>query len=90
MNTTAIDPLTLPSLSLSQRKQLPSVCAVYFVLHKDEIIYIGKSNTLMQRRSAHHRLKELNSLPGEVRIAWLICVCLQFHSSARKAYDCSV
>jgi hypothetical protein len=31
-------------LRLSQRKQLPSICAVYFVLHKDEVIYIGKSN----------------------------------------------
>ena len=84
MNVTDIDPLTLPSLSLSQRKQLPSVCAVYFVLQENEVVYIGKSNALMQRRSVHHRLKELNSLPGEVRIAWLICDSQQFLDQLEK------
>ena len=84
MNAIDIDPLTLPSLCLLQRKQLPSICAVYFVLYENEVIYVGKSNALMQRWSTHHRLKELNSLSGEVRIAWLICDNPQFLDQLEK------
>ena len=84
MNATDIDPLTLPSLCLSQRKQLPSICAVYFVLYENEVIYVGKSNALMQRWSTHHRLKELNSLSGEVRIAWFIVDNPQFLDQLEK------
>ena len=84
MNTAAIDPLKLPTISLSQRKHLPPVCAVYFVLHENEVVYIGRSNVLKQRWESHHRLKEFNSLPGEVRVAWLICDSPEFMDELEK------
>ena len=71
MNTQLIDPFTLPTISLSQRKYLPSVCAVYFVLHDNKVIYVGKATVLKQRWDSHHRIKEFKNLSGEVRIAWL-------------------
>ena len=73
MNTQLIDPFTLPKIPLSQRKHLPSVCAVYFVMHNNKVVYIGKATILKQRWDSHHRIKEFKKLSGEVRIAWLIC-----------------
>ena len=73
MNTQLIDPFKLPTIPLSQRKHLPSVCAVYFVLHDNKVVYVGKATVLRQRWDSHHRIKEFKNLPREVRIAWLIC-----------------
>lgn len=70
MNTAAINPFKLPTISLSQRKHLPLVCAVYFVLHDNKVVYVGKATVLRQRWDSHHRIKEFKNLPGEVRIAW--------------------
>ncbi|MEO1432739.1 MAG: GIY-YIG nuclease family protein [Cyanobacteria bacterium J06633_8] len=49
---------------------LPLVCAVYFVLHDNKVVYVGKATVLRQRWDSHHRIKEFKNLPGEVRIAW--------------------
>lgn len=46
MNVVEINPLTLPSLPLSERKQLPSCSAIYFVMQGDHILYIGQTNIL--------------------------------------------
>lgn len=73
MNTRLIDPFKLPTISLSQRKHLPLVCAVYFVLHDNKVVYVGKATVLRQRWDSHHRIKEFKKISGEVRIAWLIC-----------------
>lgn len=73
MNTASIDPFKLPTISLSQRKHLPLACAVYFVLHDNKVVYVGKATVLRQRWDSHHRIQEFKDLPGEVRIAWLIC-----------------
>lgn len=67
-----IDPLTLPSLPLSERKHLPSCPAIYFVMQDDCILYIGKTVDLAQRLAAHNRKKQFASF-GVVRIAWLEC-----------------
>lgn len=67
-----IDPLTLPSLPLSERKQLPSCSAIYFVMQGDCVLYIGQTINLAQRLTAHHRKKQFASF-GVVRIAWLEC-----------------
>lgn len=67
-----IDPLTLPSLPLSERKQLPSCSAIYFVMQGDCVLYIGKTVDLAQRLAAHSRKKQFASF-GVVRIAWLEC-----------------
>jgi excinuclease UvrABC nuclease subunit len=78
MNKASIDPLKLPKILLSQRKNLPTVCAIYFVLHENEIVYIGKANSLKHRWESHHRLKEFKKMSGDIHIAWLICDSLQF------------
>ncbi|MEI2582370.1 GIY-YIG nuclease family protein [Scytonema sp. PRP1] len=73
MNASTIDPLTLPSLPLGERKQLPRCSAVYFVLAENRILYIGKTVNLLQRWAAHHRWSEFVKLFPTVRIAWLEC-----------------
>jgi hypothetical protein len=67
-----INPLSLPSLTLSDRLLLPRASGVYFVLCDEEVLYIGKARSLHLRwkGTAHHRLPQLIGVPGE-RIAWL-------------------
>ncbi|MEG4798777.1 hypothetical protein QUA69_27325 [Microcoleus sp. LAD1_D1] len=72
MDLAAIDPLSLPSLPLVDRVQLPVCPAVYFVLESDRILYIGRSGNLKQRWVIHHRYSQLQRL-NNVRIAWLEC-----------------
>lgn len=53
MNTTAIDPKSVAIAITHRSKQLPSIGAVYFVLHKNEVIYIGKSNVQSSSAGQH-------------------------------------
>lgn len=73
MNTITVNPLTLPSLPLLDRRNLPDCPAVYFVLNGERILYIGKSVNLAQRWAAHHHWSLLSKLDADVRIAWLEC-----------------
>lgn len=68
-----IDPLTLPSLPLTERQKFPKIAAVYFAIGlSGAILYIGRSRNLATRWSVHHRYLELKTI-GNVRIAWLHC-----------------
>ena len=68
-----VNPLTLPSLPLTEKKNLPGLPAIYFALgNSDEILYIGRSKNLAARWNVHHRYTELKTI-GNVRIAWLHC-----------------
>jgi len=70
-NVDTINPKTLPSLPLEDRRQLPNCAAIYFVLDSDDVaLYIGQSIALSRRWMAHHRAKQLQGLEG-IRIAWL-------------------
>ncbi len=71
MNTSTIDPLTLPSLPLAERSQLPNCPAIYFVLAEERILYIGKTSNLSQRWIAHHRFSQVAARGNSVKIAWL-------------------
>ncbi|PHJ56373.1 hypothetical protein VF14_35065 [Nostoc linckia z18] len=74
MTIEAVNPLTLPSLSLQERRSLPECAAVYFVLNSSsEILYIGRANNLAQRWLAHHRWTQLTAMGDGIRIAWLEC-----------------
>lgn len=73
MNPKTIKPLTLPSLPLVDRSQLPACPAVYFVLESDTVLYIGQTGNLQQRWIAHHRWHQLKVISGNIRIAWLEC-----------------
>ncbi|GET42602.1 GIY-YIG nuclease family protein [Microseira wollei] len=68
-----INPLTLPSLPLAGRRQLPDCSAIYFVMHGDRVLYIGKTINLVQRWATHHRWWQLKEMEGDIRIAWLEC-----------------
>lgn len=68
-----INPLTLPSLPLTERHKLPNLPAVYFAIAEaGEVLYIGRSKKLVARWAVHHRYVELKTI-GNVRIAWLHC-----------------
>ena len=68
-----VNPLSLPSVPLTEKHNLPNSPAVYFALGEaGDILYIGRSNKLATRWNAHHRYNELNNI-GNVRIAWLHC-----------------
>ncbi|MEO0844027.1 MAG: GIY-YIG nuclease family protein [Cyanobacteria bacterium J06643_5] len=73
MNVAEINPLTLPSLSLNERKQLPSCSAIYFVMQGDCVLYIGQTINLAQRWATHNRLKQFAKMVGDIRVAWLEC-----------------
>ncbi|MCC5609894.1 helix-turn-helix domain-containing protein [Nostoc sp. CHAB 5834] len=69
-NIQQIKPLKLPSLSLTDKRSLPSIRCVYFVLEGDEVVYLGRSTDLRFRWRQHHRYNDLKQL-SDVRIAWL-------------------
>lgn len=73
MNPETVDPLTLPSLPLTNRSELPNCPAIYFVLNGDAVLYIGRANNLYQRWIAHHRWHQLKVMSGDIRIAWVEC-----------------
>lgn len=74
MTVEAINPLTLPSLKLQERRSLPECAAVYFVLNSnDEILYIGGTVNLAQRWLGHHRWTQLVEMGDGIRLAWLEC-----------------
>lgn len=67
----SFDLSSLPYLSLSDKRKLPSCPAVYFALSsKGRVLYIGRSVSLHERLRSHHRLPLLEALGG-VKIAWL-------------------
>lgn len=68
-----VNPFALPSLPLADRKQLPDYGAVYFVLERDAVLYIGKTRNLQQRWATHHRWHQLRGLNGDIRVAWMEC-----------------
>lgn len=72
LNPSTINPLTLPSLPLTNRRQLPNCPAIYFVMESDRVLYIGRAANLMQRWTSHHRTAQLESFSG-VKIAWIEC-----------------
>ena len=50
---------SLPSVSLSNKNLLPKSPGIYFVIDSEKRIqYIGRSGSLHQRWSQHHRIKE--------------------------------
>lgn len=67
----SIDLRSLPCLSLEDRANLPDVAAIYFAVDSfDEVLYIGRSVSLLRRWTGHHRLSQLVNI-GQVKIAWV-------------------
>lgn len=71
--STSLDLLQLPSVSLGDRKQLPTCTAIYFAIDaSNRVLYVGKAKNLAARWKNHHRLYKLEGINKEspVRIAW--------------------
>lgn len=67
-----INPLTLPSVPLGKRSQLPTIACIYFAIDSQDVVqYIGRSVNLQQRWVQHHRQRHLETM-SSIRIAWLI------------------
>ena len=73
MQVSDINPLALPSLPLTDRRQLPNCAAVYLVLEGETVIYVGQSTSLILRWQQHNKLKQLKSRGTEIKVAWLEC-----------------
>lgn len=73
MKIAEIDPLTLPSLLLSERSRLPNYPAIYFVLSSNCVLYIGRTVNLANRLSSHNRLQQFKALDESLKVAWLKC-----------------
>ncbi|MGL4620526.1 MAG: GIY-YIG nuclease family protein [Chroococcidiopsis sp.] len=61
--------LYLPFVNLDELGMLPSIRACYFVLHDDQILYIGRTQNLKKRWVSHHILRNYD-LPKSIKIAW--------------------
>lgn len=71
MRLTNINPFTLASVALENKKQLPEKSGVYFVLDDAKnIYYIGKASNLQAAWKNHHRYSQLKDKKG-VKIAFL-------------------
>lgn len=69
----SVDPLSLPSVLLSDRRKLPAAAGIYFAIdNRGAVQYIGLSTNICGRWNAHHRFKHLTELEG-VRISYLLC-----------------
>lgn len=69
INMTIINPFELPFLPLAWKSGLPKCPAVYFAIHKKQILYIGSTKNLNNRWSNHNKVEELKAF-GTFRIAW--------------------
>jgi hypothetical protein len=70
ISPSAIDPLQLPSVALTDRKQLPQIPCIYFAIDPDNVVqYIGRSVNPRQRWQNHHRQAQLIGC----RIAYMPC-----------------
>lgn len=71
MNYQEINPLELPyKLAASDKYRMPNIPAVYFLISEaDEILYIGRTDSLFIRWSNHRILKKAKN-PQNCRLAY--------------------
>jgi len=71
ISPSTIDPASLPSVALDDRRSLPSKPCIYFAIDARGVVqYIGRSANPRKRWRQHHCAPALAELP-EVRIAYL-------------------
>ena len=61
------------TVTFDNKNLLPRVPAIYFVLEDDEVVYIGQTQSLLDRWRSHHVTARLGDLSGNISIAWLEC-----------------
>ena len=76
-NPNAVNPWLLEAKPFTQKRELPSVAAIYFVLRADELLYISSSINLRKRwNGSGHRISQLivdRHLENEIQLTWLRC-----------------
>ena len=76
-NPQAVNPWLLEARPFTQKRELPSVAAIYFVLRADELLYIGSSINLRKRwNGSGHHISQLivdRHLENEIQLTWLGC-----------------
>lgn len=71
INPSTIDLTALPSVSLSDRGELPTDPCIYFAINSLGVVqYIGRSANPAKRWENHHRYRALSPMQG-VRIAYM-------------------
>lgn len=68
LNPNDLDVSALPSIPLSDCRDLPSIPAIYFAMSSGTIQYIGMSKNLRKRWVNHHHKKHLDL---DADIAWI-------------------
>jgi hypothetical protein len=53
MNLDSVNPFDLPFVPLRDRKNLPAVSGIYFVISRREILYVGQSKNILIRWLSH-------------------------------------
>lgn len=69
----SVDVYALPSVSLSDAKNLPATSGIYIAELSGEILYVGQARNIRKRWGGHHRKDELLSLGDDVRLFWIEC-----------------
>lgn len=74
IDPTSINFLTLPSVALEERSQLPEVSCIYFAIDSlGAVQYIGRSTNVRRRWvKNHHHFEKLTKIGG-VQISYLYC-----------------
>lgn len=64
----SLDIQSLPHKLIGERKELPHVSAIYFVVEDEVLLYIGLTIDIKNRWSGHHRLNDFSDV---AKIYWL-------------------
>ena len=82
LNPSDIDPLSLPSVALEDRCQLPTEPCIYFAIDSQGTVqYVGQSRNVRLRWAGHSQKQHLKKMDG-VRIAYL-----QVQSNLLKGFE---
>ncbi|MBW4617372.1 MAG: hypothetical protein KME21_29980 [Desmonostoc vinosum HA7617-LM4] len=66
INPQTINPLTLPSVALNERSQLPSQPCIYFAIDSQGVVqYIGRTVNLQVRWLKYHLNRSILNLSGK-------------------------
>lgn len=65
------NPFELKSISWRERSLIPYGSGLYFVLYDNQVIYIGKSESIKLRLTCHDLRVSLSKIIDQVKIAWL-------------------
>lgn len=64
----------LPSVPYAEKRYLPDVPGIYFVLSEDgQVVYIGAANYSLRRRWRQHNETRTIRATQSVRIAYVVC-----------------